>query len=463
MLRTKRVRILERRGARRRRGLATTALDVGIEGGKVVELEGSPGASARPARRSTPPGLHVLPGAIDIHFHCRAPEPPRARHLRRARPPRPPPAESPRSSRCRSRSRPAAPPRCCAAAGRWPSARPTINVAPVLRGRPAAAAAAADGRGRRGDCLQALHHHAGAGPRGSSSPGSGLSSQVDDVLCTLEGGRRGPGRPCVIHAENDASDPRSTRGPRTRPRRGSRCARRSWEAVAIAEGGGHRQGGRGAGAHRPRLLAGGPRRGQGRDRALLPYNHLGDMPAVPHARHRHRAPPTAAWPRSPRRCASPRTRRRSGTRCVDGGDQRSSPATTPRSWLHEKIGISSTRGAPQGLPTVELLAARGARRLGPRRHAVWSRPWSLVTSAPAARLFGLYPDKGGVVAGRGRRHRDRGARARRSRPSPETLGSRRAAGCGIVFDGMALRGRVRSTLVLGRSGVRRRTRPRSSA
>jgi dihydroorotase-like cyclic amidohydrolase len=72
---------------------------------------------------------------------------------------------------------------------------------------------------------------------------------------------------------------------------------------------------------------------------------------------------------------------------------------------------------------------------------------ALVTSTPA-RLFGLYPDKGRVGVGA---DADIAIVAldETFRPSPETLVTR-AAGCGIVFDGMALRGRVRSTLVLGR-------------
>jgi dihydropyrimidinase/dihydroorotase/allantoinase len=112
---------------------------------------------------------------------------------------------------------------------------------------------------------------------------------------------------------------------------------------------------------------------------------------------------------------------------------------------HEKVGVDYVR-APQGLPTVELLL--------PVMLDAWARGFmsleqavALVTSTPA-RLFGLYPDKGRVGVGA---DADIAIVAldETFRPSPGTLVTR-AAGCGIVFDGMALRGRVRSTLVLGR-------------
>jgi len=51
---------------------AVRPLDIGIEGGKVVEIEES-GASGRALAEIDATGLHVIPGAIDVHFHCRAP------------------------------------------------------------------------------------------------------------------------------------------------------------------------------------------------------------------------------------------------------------------------------------------------------------------------------------------------------------------------------------------------------
>jgi allantoinase len=50
-------------------------LDVGIENGVVVEVA-SPGALGPANETIDATGLHVLPGAVDVHFHCRAPSHP---------------------------------------------------------------------------------------------------------------------------------------------------------------------------------------------------------------------------------------------------------------------------------------------------------------------------------------------------------------------------------------------------
>ena len=101
--------------------------------------------------------------------------------------------------------------------------------------------------------------------------------------------------------------------------------------------------------------------------------------------------------------------------------------------------------APQGLPTVELLvpvmldaAARGRISL--------ERALSYVTSAPA-QLFGLYPRKGVIAAGS---DADIAIVSLEDRfdPSPENLVSR-AGGCAIVFSELRLKGRVRKTIVNG--------------
>jgi len=47
-------------------------LDVGVRNGRIAALL-APGSSARAARVVAAEGLHVLPGAVDIHFHVRAP------------------------------------------------------------------------------------------------------------------------------------------------------------------------------------------------------------------------------------------------------------------------------------------------------------------------------------------------------------------------------------------------------
>jgi dihydroorotase (multifunctional complex type) len=50
----------------------TAQLDVGVRGGRIAALL-PPGAPASGTRVVAAEGLHVLPGAIDIHFHVRAP------------------------------------------------------------------------------------------------------------------------------------------------------------------------------------------------------------------------------------------------------------------------------------------------------------------------------------------------------------------------------------------------------
>jgi dihydroorotase len=49
--------------------------DIGIEAGRIVEVE-EPGGLGPARRELDATGLHVLPGAIDVHFHCRAPSHP---------------------------------------------------------------------------------------------------------------------------------------------------------------------------------------------------------------------------------------------------------------------------------------------------------------------------------------------------------------------------------------------------
>ncbi len=54
---------------------AETPLDVGIENGMIAELA-PPGSLSRAGEVIDASGLRVLPGAVDVHFHCRAPSHP---------------------------------------------------------------------------------------------------------------------------------------------------------------------------------------------------------------------------------------------------------------------------------------------------------------------------------------------------------------------------------------------------
>jgi len=178
---------------------ATTPLDVGIEGGKIVEVD-EPGRVGPARQEIDATGLHVLPGAIDIHFHCRAPSHP---------------------ERGTFESETAA-----AAAGgvttvfEMPISIPACSTPEVLRSRRAlaereahvhvglysgaalgSAAAAAEmvEEGAIGFKLFTI-----APAPGREAEFAGLwASQVDDILTTLEAVAE-TGRPCVIHAENDA-------------------------------------------------------------------------------------------------------------------------------------------------------------------------------------------------------------------------------------------------------------------
>jgi len=112
---------------------------------------------------------------------------------------------------------------------------------------------------------------------------------------------------------------------------------------------------------------------------------------------------------------------------------------------HEKVGVDYAT-APQGLPTVELLLPTlldaAARAVLPLEAAI-----AAVTSTPA-RLFGLAGRKGTLTPG---------ADADITLFSlgepqplrPETLLTR-AAGCAAVFDGIGLRARIERTIVNGR-------------
>ena len=102
-------------------------LDVGIEGGKIAELD-EPGRVGPARDEVDATGLHVLPGAIDVHFHCRGPSHPErgtfatetAAAAARA---------SPRVFEMPISIRRAARPRCCAARRELAEQDALVNVA----------------------------------------------------------------------------------------------------------------------------------------------------------------------------------------------------------------------------------------------------------------------------------------------------------------------------------------------
>jgi dihydropyrimidinase/dihydroorotase/allantoinase len=412
----------------------TGRLDIGIEGGKVVEVE-EPGRVGRARTEIDATGLHVLPGAIDVHFHCRAPSHP---------------------ERGTFASETAA-----AAAGgvttvlEMPISDPACSTPEVLRARRALIEREAHVNvglysgaaiGNAGAAAEMVEEGAIAFKLFMTSPAPGREAEFRGLWATDESAIlealeavAATERPCVIHAENDAlvRHFQTLRGPDGIPLRPPVA-----EAVAIAavsaiarEAGGHVHI-----AHvssRPALDAvrGGLALGADLSAETCPQYLTLDTETV----RRHGGLAKIAPPlREPEDRAVLWDALCDGTLGVVASDH--SPFLA-----HEKAGVDYER-APQGLPTVELLVPvvldAAARGVLPLEVAV-----ALLTSSPA-RLFGLYPEKGRIAPGA-----DADvtivALDETFHPSPETLVSR-AAGCGIVFADMALRGRVRTTLVHGR-------------
>jgi dihydroorotase (multifunctional complex type) len=414
-------------------GGSVRPLDVGIEAGKIVEVEvaGRVGA-ARTEIDAT--GLHLLPGAIDVHFHCRAPSHP---------------------ERGTFASETAA-----AAAGgvttvfEMPISDPGCSTPDVLRARRALIerdahvnVALYSGAALGGAAAAAEMIEAGAiafklftlgPPAGREREFNGLwASEEDDILAALEG-VAATGRICVVHAENESlvrhyqALPSDDGIPQRSPVveavaivEVAAMAREAGTRVHIA----HVSSGAALAAVR-----GGLALGASLSSETCPQYLTLDTAAIrKHGGLAKIAPPL----RTPEDSAALWEALADGTLDIVASDHAPFLA-------EEKAGVAYA-DAPQGLPTVELLvpvlldaAARGVLTL--------ERAVDLITTAPA-RLFGLYPEKGHIAPG---------ADADLAlvdlnetfRPSPATLVTR-AAGCGIVFADMALQGRVQMTFVDG--------------
>jgi dihydroorotase (multifunctional complex type) len=409
-------------------------LDVGVEAGKIAEVE-EPGRVGAAREEVDATGLHLLPGAIDVHFHCRAPSYP---------------------ERGTFASETAA-----AAAGgvttvfEMPISDPACSTPEVLRARRVlieheahvnvalysgavlGGAAAAEEMVEAGAMAFKLFMVAPA--VGREREFSGLwASEEGDILAALEG-VSATDRICVVHAENESlvrhyqALPSDDGIPQRPP---------VIEAVAIAEVAAMARAA-GARIHIAHVssaaglaaVRGGVALGVSLSSETCPqYLTLDTATIRQHGGLAKIAPPL----RTPEDSAVLWQGLADGTLDMVASDH--SPFLA-----EEKAGIPYAN-APQGLPTVELVvpvlldaAARGAMTL--------ERAVGLITTAPARR-FGLYPEKGHVAPG---------ADADLAvvdlnetfRPSPATLVTR-AAGCGIVFADMALRGRVRMTFVGGR-------------
>jgi allantoinase len=411
---------------------STRPADVAIEDGLIAAVE-EPGALGPARQEIDASGLHVIPGAIDVHFHCRAPSHP---------------------ERGDFESETAA-----AAAGgvttvfEMPISDPACSTPAVFRSRRALAdgqahvnfglySGAAVGTAARAHEMAELGAigfklFTVAPPPEREREFAGLwATDEGDVLDALSAVEP-TGLPCVIHAENDrlvqyfAAQPASNGIPLRPP---------VVEATAIAsvamlakEAGAQIHIAHVSSRAALDALRGAQASGAAVTGETCPqYLVLDSRSIVTNGGVAKIAPPLREHEDTDALWAA----LADGTLSLVASDH--SPFL-----LHEKT--VPYPNAPQGLPTVELLLPvvldAALRDVLPLEAAV-----AYVTSAPAKR-FGLYPQKGTIAPGS---DADIALVALNTpfRPSPETLVTR-AAECAIVFTGMTLTARVESTIVNG--------------
>ena len=407
-------------------------LDLGIVDGRIAELA-EPGRLGPARGEIDATGLHVLPGAIDVHFHCRAPSHP---------------------ERGDFGSETAA----AVGAGvttvfEMPISLPACSTPEVLRNRRELAEQDAY-------CNVALYSGAVLGGRAATdamveagaigfklftiSPQPGREAEFAGLWTVDEGEMyeslaaiSATGLPCVVHAENEgllrrfgavAADPVAARPP-------------VCEAAAIATVGAiaaetdvrlhvaHVTSAQALAAVRGARLAGANLTAETCPQYLtLDSSTIAAYGGVAKVGPPLREPDDSAvlW-----------------TALADGTIDLVSSDHSP--FLYEEKAGLDYAAAPMGLPTVELLVpvvldAAGRGVLGLERAV------ELLAGTPA-RLFGLYPEKGVVAVGA---DADLALVAldRPVSPSPATLRTK-AAGCGVVFEGMGLLGAVETTVVGG--------------
>jgi allantoinase len=407
----------------------STRADVAVEGGKIVEVE-QPGRLGAAREVIDAEGLHVLPGAIDVHFHCRAPSHPERGDFS---------SES-----------------AAAAAGgvttifEMPISNPACSTPEVLANRRAL--------GERDAYVNfalysgaAISDHAAMAAAGAIgfklftlAPAPGREPEFQGLWANDEGGIYAAlegvattGLPCVIHAENESliqffAGRAAGDGVPQRPPVVEAAAIASVAAVAQAVG---------ARIHiahvssQSALAAVRGARALGADvtaETCPQYLTLDSSTTARFGGLAKIAPPL----REPSDSEALWHGLRAGDLSVVSSDH--SPFLA-----HEKTGVDFAR-APQGLPTVEILLPvvldAAVRGFLPLELAV-----DLVTAAPA-RLFGL-EEKGRVAAGADADLTVVGL-GETFRPGHETLVTR-AAGCGMVYGDMSLSARVKTTIVHG--------------
>ena len=407
-------------------------LDVGIEDGKIAELA-EPGRLGPAHDEIDATGLHVLPGAIDVHFHCRAPSHP---------------------ERGTFGSETAA----AVSAGvttlfEMPISLPACSSPEVLLARRELAE-------REAFCNVALYSGAVLGGQAATdamveagaigfklftiAPQPGREAEFAG-LWTIDEGEMfeslaaiaTTGLPCVVHAENEGlirhfgeitADPTALRPPVCEATSIATVAAIATETdvrLHVA----HVTSARALGAVRGARLAGATLTAE-----TCPQYLLLDSGAVAaHGGVAKVGPPL----REPEDSSALWAALADGTIDLVASDH--SP------FLHHEKAEAAFPDAPMGLPSVELLvptvldaAARGLFSL--------ERAVDLLAGTPA-RLFGLYPEKGVIAVGA---DADLALVAldRTFAPSPATLRSK-AAGCAVVFEGMTFQGAVETTVVGG--------------
>ena len=409
----------------------TAPLDIGIEGGVIVAVE-PPGALGPAKNDIDATGLHVLPGVIDIHFHCRAP----------ANPERADFATETRAALAGGVTTVCEMPisdRGCSTPERFVQRRELIEAQAFAN------VALYSGAALRPDDAQAMADLGAIAfklfiisPPSDRLPAfEGLwAVESIDILDALES-VAATGLSCVIHAESQrlmtelaarGYDEISSRRPVV-------------EALGIAEvstlaqvAGGPIHIAHVSSAHGLAAVRGARAAGANITCETCPqYLELDSSAIERHGGYAKIAPPLR----------TPDDRAALWQAIADG--EIDVVASDHAPFLAEEKAVPYAV-APMGLPTVELLLPVLLTGVAADRLTL-ERAVELVTSAPAA-LIGLYPSKGTISPG---------ADAdialvdlnERWNPSSENLFSR-GAGCAMVYDSISCFGRTKTTILSGK-------------
>jgi dihydropyrimidinase/dihydroorotase/allantoinase len=414
------------------------ARDVGIEGARVVEM-GPPGSVGKAIEEIDATGRYVLPGAVDVHFHCRAPSHPERGDF----------ASETRAAAAGGVTTifemPISDPACSTpevflARRRLAESQCLVDFALYAGGAVRDEAHAAS-MAEVGAIAFKLFTHAPAPDRAHEFEGLWATDEVA-IYRALEA-VASTGLLCAVHAESEAllrwfSSSSSTGHVPSRPPVIEATAIAMVGAIALAVG---------ARVHIAHLtsipaldaLRGAQASGVAISAETCPqYLVFDDGQVARLGAFAKVAPPL----RPPGHQEALWQALADGVVSVVASDH--APFLP-----EEKVGVEYAL-APQGIPTVETLypilldaAARGVLSL--------PRAVEVVTSAPAA-LFGVFPRKGTISVGA---DADVVLFAPQDawEPGVQSLVSR-SAGSGRVYEGIRLRGRVERTIVGGRTVFR---------